>query len=126
MDSVECMAALEDTLTRAGTSKFWYCIKKLKARRLEVRGRTPRKRYSWYEYKYLYEQQDGRCGICQEVIPLIRGKIEMDHKNCNLTGDAYEDRSNRQVTCQPCNREKGALSIAQQSKKYSKTMAELV
>jgi 5-methylcytosine-specific restriction endonuclease McrA len=125
MDSIDCMKALEGILAEAGTSKFWRCVDSLRRRRLEVKDRPARKHYPWGEYRRLYEQQGGLCPLCQEVMPLIRGKVEMDHVNCNATGEEFNARSNRQVVCKACNREKSAKTMYEMSKLSGKTMAEM-
>jgi 5-methylcytosine-specific restriction endonuclease McrA len=126
MDSLTCLSEIRRLRSEAGYGVFDACVKKIMRERLQVQGRPERKRYPWGEYKRLYEQQGGLCPLCQEVMPLIRGKVQMDHKNPNLTGEAFEARSNRQVTCSGCNAEKGAMSIAQQAKHYNLTMKDLV
>ena len=68
-------------------------------KRLEVTGRPERKRFPWGEYKRMYDQQRGRCPICKQTMALIRGLVEMDHVNPNLTGDAFNARDNRRVVC---------------------------
>jgi 5-methylcytosine-specific restriction endonuclease McrA len=95
-------------------------------RKLEVSGRPPRQKFPWSEYKRMYERQGGICPLCQEVMPLIRGKIEMDHINPGLVGEEFNARTNRQVVCRGCNREKSALSIPAQAKRYSKPMTEIL
>jgi hypothetical protein len=126
MDSEAGMKILEGLLVSLGKSEFWHLIKKLRARKLDVADRSKQKAYKWSEYTLLYHHQRGICGICGHDMPLIRRKIEMDHKNVNLTGDEYEARSNRQVVHMKCNREKAAKSIPEQAKFYGRPMTELV
>ena len=95
-------------------------------RRVDTDGRPPRVRFPWGEYKRLYEVQRGICPLCSETMPFIRGKIEMDHINPELKGEEFNSRSNRQVVCMGCNREKGALSVMKQTKHYGKTMTEIL
>jgi 5-methylcytosine-specific restriction endonuclease McrA len=122
----EILERLRELRAEYGTSYFDHAVKKLMRERLDVRGRPSRKRYRWSEYKTLYTLQGGNCGICEEPLQLIRGKISMDHKNPNLTGEEFEARWNRQVVHPDCNSAKNADSIPEQAKKTGKPMTELV
>ncbi len=122
----QCKSEFDTWLTKWGRSRCDAIMRTHLRRRLETDVRPPRVRFSWGEYKRLYEQQRGICPLCQETMPFIRGKIEMDHINVNLTGEAYNSRSNRQVVCTSCNKEKGALSIPAQAKRYGKPMTEIL
>lgn len=100
-------------------------IKAWKRRRIPI-DRPARVKFPWSEYRRMYEAQKGICPLCQETMPLIRGKIEMDHINPELTGEEFNARSNRQVVCSGCNKEKSAMTVAQQTKFYGKTMTQIV
>lgn len=113
-------------LAKYGRSSCERVMKNWNRKRLDVVGRTERKRYPWSEYKRIYEQQRGVCPICNLPMAFIRGQIDMDHRNPNLTGEEFEARSNRAVTHSSCNRSKGALSVAQQTKRYGRTMTDIL
>lgn len=121
-----CRTDFDKWLSVYGRSRCNRVMREHLHKRLDVADRPERKRFPWGEYKRLYEQQRGRCGICKQTLALIRGLVEMDHINPNLTGEAFNARSNRQVVCVGCNRSKGALSIPAQAKRYGKPMAELL
>ena len=114
----------QDWRERHGVSVCDSIVKEFNRRRVERVNPKLRKRYSWSAYRSLYEQQRGVCPICQEKMFFIRGEIEMDHIDPNAVD--FEARSNRRILCRPCNREKAALSIPEQAKKYGKTMEELL
>jgi 5-methylcytosine-specific restriction endonuclease McrA len=123
----ECTAYLRAARDRFGYSRFDRSQKLLNRERLQVQGREKQKSYPWREYARLYKNQNGICGICQNPMTLIKKAqhLEMDHKNPNLTGEAFEAESNRQVTHWKCNREKGSKNLVQQSKKYHRTIMDL-
>jgi 5-methylcytosine-specific restriction endonuclease McrA len=113
-------------LAKYGRSSCERVMKNWNRKRLDVVGRPARVKFPWSEYKRMYERQGGLCPLCQEIMPLIRGKIEMDHINPNLTGEEFNAKANRQVVCSGCNREKGALSVADQTKRYGRTMTQIL
>lgn len=120
-----CKEWFSDGLKRYGYSAVELEVKAWNRRRVPE-DRPARQKFSWSEYKRLYDQQKGMCPLCQGVMPLIRGKIEMDHVNVELIGEAFNARSNRQVVCKACNREKAALTVMDQTKRYGRTMNEIL
>jgi hypothetical protein len=113
-------------LAKYGRSSCERVMKNWNRKRLDVVGRTERKRYPWSEYKRLYDMQRGICSICRNEMVLIRGKVDMDHRDPNLTGAEFEARSNRSITHSHCNRSKGGKSIMAQAKQYSRTAADIL
>jgi 5-methylcytosine-specific restriction endonuclease McrA len=112
-------------LAKYGYSRCQHVIKTWNRKRIPD-NRPARQKFPWSEYKRMYERQRGICPLCQEVMPMIRGKIEMDHVNPELMGEEFNARSNRQILCASCNREKSAMTIAQQTKHYGKTVREII
>jgi len=75
----------------------------------------------------MYARQSGKCGICGQ--PMDGGnvsRLDVDHINPELTGPAFNHRSNLRLTHSQCNKSKGALSLPEQSKRYGKTVAEIL
>ena len=139
MDLKTTQSLLREILEKSGSSNFWHCIEKLKKERVNPMREKRRKFTDEELAKKWAEQQDDvgmcLCGICEnESKPLqmkmmTNGKpkfinVAMDHKDPNrLDFNAWD---NLQLAHDiPCNREKAAKSMLQQSKERGKTFREL-
>jgi 5-methylcytosine-specific restriction endonuclease McrA len=65
------------------------------------------------------------CPLCKEVMVLLRGVIEIDHKDPNRQ-EGFNDDDNLQLTHRRCNRRKSSGSLYQQAKKMNRTIMELL
>lgn len=119
-----CLLSLRALKEKHGYADYDAAVRTINRERLLTRNRGVRISWKWWEYKRLYLVQRGKCGICGDDMPLIRGAIEMDHKDPNSKD--FEASSNRQVVHQRCNREKSSKSIQQQSKETGKGFTELL
>lgn len=120
-----CKEWFTEGLKTYGYSAVESEIKAWKRRRVPE-GRPKQDQFKWGEYVRLYRQERGVCPLCGEDMPLIKGKIEMDHINSQLTGEAYNARQNRQVVCKPCNAEKNATTVPGMAKRTGRTMTDIV
>jgi 5-methylcytosine-specific restriction endonuclease McrA len=91
-------------------------------RRIENTGREKRKQLSPAKKAKLYAKQDGRCDECREPFP-IRA-LEDHHRDPNRQ-DFNADK-NWALLCHACHKEKGALSVLAQSKKFGKSFTDIV
>jgi 5-methylcytosine-specific restriction endonuclease McrA len=114
--------SLEALLIQNGVSKFWYEIKQMSRRRLQNPGREKRKNIPEALKRTLYAKQGGRCNECQEQIEYT--DMKGDHIDCNRQD--FNARSNWQLLCGPCNAEKAAKSVYEQSKESGKTFPEIL
>ena len=116
---------LLDTFKQAiGISDFRRLIEGMKNARLQVNDRPERKKFSWAIYRRLYDRQKGICPWCDKDMVLVRGKIEVDHRDPNAPD--FNAVANLQVLHSHCNRLKSAMSIEQQSKHTGKSFTELL
>jgi 5-methylcytosine-specific restriction endonuclease McrA len=122
----EDIALLDAIEKQIGVSRYVAAIKAKSRRRLEVdvTVRQKRKSFPWSKYKRLYEKQAGKCAICAKDMRLIRGTVEIDHKNPNA--EDFNSDYNLQLAHKECNREKGGKSLAEQAKFYGKTTVQLL
>ncbi|MGA3245831.1 MAG: HNH endonuclease signature motif containing protein [Bacteroidota bacterium] len=108
-----------------GLYRFKCALKDLNRRRLEIDGREKRKRFPWSKYQALYRSQKGICRVCRELMPLLRGEVEIDHRDPNRQ-EGFNDDDNLQLTHRKCNRKKSSRSVYQQAKKSSRNIVELL
>jgi 5-methylcytosine-specific restriction endonuclease McrA len=108
-----------------GMFQFTLALQDLKRRRLEVEQRQKRKRFPWSKYQALYSSQKGICRLCRRLMPLLRGEVEIDHKDPNRQ-EGFNDDDNLQLTHRRCNRKKSSGSLYQQAKKMNRTIIELL
>lgn len=121
-----CRQAYQSWRTTFGTSLCDHVLRAENRRRVDREKPKVRKRRSWGEYTRLYKRQKGLCGICKSEMVLIRGRVEIDHKNPNLPPDEFEHERNLQLAHDYCNRHKGAMSIAEQAKGSGQTYREIL
>src|SRR3972149_10086918 len=103
-----------------GASYVRQAIQRYNRKKIDAEGREPRKRLPWAIHSRLYRIQRGLCAICGEVMPFVKGAVEIDHKDPNRT--EFNAWPNLQLTHKKCNREKAAKSILEQSKTSGKLM----
>ena len=108
-----------------GMYKFRLAFKALNRRRLELAGRERRKRFSWPKYQALYKSQKGICGICRRLMPLLRGEVEIDHKDPNRQ-ELFNDDDNLQLAHRTCNRKKSSRSLYVQAKRTGRSITEFL
>lgn len=108
-----------------GDFAFRHALRIVRQRRLENRHREHRKRFRWSIYQSLYQKQRGICPLCKEVMILLRGEVEIDHKDPNRQL-GFNDDDNLQLTHRKCNRRKSSRSLYQQAKKRNRTIAEIL
>ena len=108
-----------------GDFAFRHALRILRQRRLENRHREHRKRFGWPKYQSLYQSQRGVCPLCKDTMVLLRGEVEIDHKDPNRQGGFnYDD--NLQLAHRKCNRTKSSSSLYQQAKKTNRSIVELL
>jgi hypothetical protein len=118
-------AQLLDTFRMAiGLSDFRRLLEAMKNSKLQVLDRPERKKFPWSVYKRLYERQGGLCPWCGGAMILLRGKVELDHRDPNA--EDFNGRNNLQLLHNSCNASKNAMSIEQQSKHSGKSFMELI
>src|SRR3990172_7279213 len=64
-----------------GASYVRQAIQRYNRKKIDAEGRDSRKRLPWSIYSRLYKIQRGLCAICGEVMPFVRGAVEIDHKD---------------------------------------------
>jgi len=106
-----------------GLYHFQQALREIKRRRLEVSSREKRKRFPWSKYQTLYHRQHGVCPLCKELMPLVSGEIEIDHRDPNKV-DGFNDDGNLQLTHKRCNRSKSSKTIYDLAKAKHKTVIE--
>ena len=120
----ELLVALEALEARYGSSAFRAALEKIGRRRLNGRERERRKKFPWSKYRKLYVLQKGICPLCDEVMPFLKGKIEIDHRDPNRKD--FNNDHNLQLTHIMCNRTKSSKSLYRQSKATGKTIKEML
>lgn len=108
-----------------GYSEFWKEVKSLGRERLDNSSeREKRVKFPWSKYKRLYDRCGAVCWWCQDIMPFTRGKIEIDHFDCN--SENFNDDSNLGVLHAKCNREKGSKNLTEQAEHLRITTTELI
>ncbi|MGA3245856.1 MAG: HNH endonuclease signature motif containing protein [Bacteroidota bacterium] len=108
-----------------GDFAFRQAVRSIRQRRLDNGHRERRKRFPWSKYQSLYRMQRGVCPLCRDDMVLIRGRVEIDHKDPNRE-EGFNDDDNLQLTHRKCNRKKSSRSLYQQAKKSNRNIAELL
>src|SRR5712692_7786397 len=103
------LAALEQLRASHGASAFRDAVRILNRERLHGKEREPRKKFSWSMYRKLYHLQNGICPLCSGVMPFLKGKVEIDHRDPNRHD--FNSVQNLQLTHRDCNRRKSSKSI---------------
>jgi len=106
-----------------GLYHFQQALRQLNKRRLEITRTEKRKRFQWSKYQTLYRRQHGVCPLCKELMPLVKGEIEIDHKDPNKK-DGFNDDGNLQLTHKRCNRSKSSKTIYDLAKAKNRTVIE--
>jgi len=114
---------LDELKAEFGDVAFRHALKTLRQRRLDNRHRECRRRFPWSKYQCLYQSQKATCPLCGELMPLLKGQVEIDHKDPNREKNFNHD-DNLQLTHRRCNRWKSSLSIYEQSKKSGKSVIQ--
>jgi 5-methylcytosine-specific restriction endonuclease McrA len=118
------MKRLHDLKSEYGSFHLKRAIKELNRCRAEVSNREKRKRFPWPCYRKLYNRQRGLCPLCGEVMPFIRGEIEMDHRDPNRKD--FNSENNLQVMHKRCNRVKASKSVLRLSKESGRTIKDML
>ena len=114
-------------LAKYGRSRCDAIMRQHLRARLDVKDRPERIRVPLGARSVMYAKQNGKCGICGlEMDGRNVSRLDVDHINPNLTGTAFTSRNNLQLTHPTCNRSKGALSVADQAKRYGRTMTDIL
>lgn len=114
---------LDELRAEFGDFAFGHALKTIRRRRLLNRHRDQRKRFPWSKYQFLYQSQQGICPLCDELMPLLKGEVEIDHKDPNRALDFNND-DNLQLTHRHCNRGKASRSIYEQAKSNQKSVIQ--
>jgi len=124
---------LDPILKRVGYSTYFSAVKIQLKRRLQIAkaDRPNRVHATPAEKQKMFDRQQGKCPWRSSVkenphmllIPASRN--ECDEINPNLT-EGYNAKSNKQLLCPDCNREKSSMSIEEQAVDQGKTMAEIL
>lgn len=120
----ELFTILEGLQTRYGSSAFRAVLKRMNRRRLTQHQREERKKFPWSKYRKFYGIQKGVCPLCNEVMPFLKGKIEIDHRDPNRKD--FNNDNNLQLTHKECNRKKSSKSLYEASKETGKTIREIL
>ena len=114
-------------LSRYGRSTCDGIMREHLRKRLDVTDRPARIRVSASARRDMYARQSGKCGICgKEMEGGNLSRLDVDHINPELTGPAFNHRSNMTLCHASCNRSKGAASVADQAKRYGRTMNDIL
>lgn len=122
-------------LEKYGRSTCDAIMRKHLRKRLQVDGekRPEREKLSDTQREKMYLRQHGRCGICRRPMDFAdlntrdnTKRLEVDHINVNLEGEAYTHRRNLQIAHKKCNAEKNAMSVPEQAKRYGRTMTDIL
>lgn len=131
----EAQAMFNAFVEAAGRSNAEHIISAWKRKRLQIgdAARPERDDISPAERARMYKRQNGVCGICRKPMEyaLLKertpGKrLEVDHINPHLSGEDYTAKRNLQLAHGKCNREKAAQTLNEQSKHYSRTVADIL
>ena len=114
---------LDELKTEFGDWTFRQAVESIRRRRLDNHHRDHRKRFAWSKYQRLYRRQRGMCPLCNDAMLLLRGQVEIDHKDPNRQ-EGFNDDDNLQLTHQSCNRRKSSRSIYEQAKKGGKSIIQ--
>lgn len=120
----ETKAKLEALIKDEGMSNVHFAYKAIRLKKVRE-DRDPRKAFTWAQLKRQAQKQRWCCGICGGPMSPVRGTIVMDHKDPNRLDFNHPDNL-QAVHDDPCNREKGAKSIPQQSKDTGKPFNQLI
>ncbi len=113
-------------LSRYGRSTCDRIMREHLRKRLEgAENRPPRIKVSLTERKNMFVRQSGICPICGKIMHggALRN-LDVDHVDPNSPD--FNSKKNFQLTHSGCNRSKGALSVADQAKRYGKTVVDIV
>lgn len=114
---------LDKLEARWGSDDFWREIERKKRARIQISDRAPRTKVSLARRIRMWDEQKGLCGHCKEPMESVR-KAEIGHIDTGRTD--FNHPSNLQLEDRRCNREKGAKSIHQLSKRYSRTYTSFI
>jgi len=120
----DLVVILERLRNEYGSSIFERALKEIHRHRIYILEREKRKRFPWSTYVKLYTQQKGICLYCQKDMMLLKGEVEVDHRDPNRKD--FNTLSNLQLLHRRCNRQKGSSSIPRQAKQQHKTYVELL
>lgn len=127
------MGKIDETVQRlkaireeVGTSIYDAAVRIINRMRLDsdISQRQKRKSFPWSVYERHYKKQRGICPWCEKTMPMIKGEIEIDHINPNAVD--FNADINLRVLHRSCNREKSAMSIADQAKHLGTTYREIL
>lgn len=125
MSSLSVRDRLRAIRTEVGYSKFDFEVKALQRERLNDKAkRDKRVHFKWAKYESLYKKCGAQCWWCGEIMPLIKGQIEIDHFDPNA--DDFNDDPNLGLLHMECNRTKGSMSLPDQAKYHQITITQLI
>lgn len=124
IDEKETKERLKALRELAGYSNFDRAIKSLNRERLTNNNRQKRVHFPWSKYGMLYKQSGGQCWWCGELMPFIKGRVEIDHFNPNA--DDFNNNDNLGLLHTECNREKGSMDLDTQAKVLGITLTRLI
>ena len=116
---------LDELKGEFGDFAFRQAVRNIRSRRLDNHDRERRKRFPWSKYQSLYRRQRGICPLCKDAMVLLRGEVEIDHKDPNRQV-GFNDDDNLVLTHRPCNRRKSSRSLCQEAKKRKKLVVDLL
>ncbi len=120
----ELRIKMEVLRSEYGYGAWDYESRSMARERLQITDRPKRIKFSPSVYRRLFDAQEGICPECQSHLDVPAKKNEIDHKNPNE--ERFNEFFNLQLLHKSCNREKGAMSIQEQSKASGRPMTELV
>ena len=120
----ELLSKLQKLQDEYGRFLLHQAFKEFDRRKLQAFDREKRQRFSWVFYRKLYNRQRGICPLCDGTMPLLKGEVEIDHRDPNRND--FNSEGNLQLTHKKCNRAKSAKSILRLSKESGRTIHELL
>jgi 5-methylcytosine-specific restriction endonuclease McrA len=122
----ELVTALDRLQEEFGRFTFIQALKIINRRKLLISAdqRERRKKFSWQMVTRFYHRQGGICPLCLQPMVLIRGHIEMDHKDPYAVD--FNNERNLQLTHRQCNRSKSSLSLSSLAKRVGRPVTELI
>ena len=124
----ECQAVFDAWIKEFPRSDCDFVMKRHNRRRLETQDgtRPPRDKTPIGQREKMYMRQRGICPWCKGDMDLDPHTWDVDHTNPNLTGSAYNHRSNKTLMHKKCNEEKNAMSLEDQAKHLGRTVTEIL
>jgi 5-methylcytosine-specific restriction endonuclease McrA len=124
-----CRLDLNQARVKHGRLVFNSVAKEMLREKVDRPDKKSRKHFGKSMYQRLFDKQKGLCAICGNALTVPAHKNEIDHKN--PTAENFDAESNLQLvhgwrSKEKCNQKKGAKDMFAQSKRYGKTVKELL